>query len=185
MKKIILAYFLWAFCIRATNAEELDFRPYMMNLGGGLSFPMKWTRHDEFHLGLKIAPSYGIFIANNWEQRVQFSLTANYVFSNQKRITNTPIFWDISWASIYYFPTGHRVRPYLGGGLGVGFMDLNIYSINILLDLPLGILVQLSTDLALDVGIPLRVRVSPRAFFDSVEIPVGVIGLRYFFNRGI
>lgn len=180
--KIIIVTLFFSVLAPFINATPMDLCAYKMSVTGNFSFPLKITRHDEVYLGLKIAPSYGIFIRDNLEQRVQFSVTANYIFSKQKSLIKTPVFWDVSWATIYYFQTHSRFRPYLGGGLGVGFMDINRYSINILLDVPVGILIELNTSLALDIGIPFRIRVSPRAFFDSVEIPIGVIGLRYFFN---
>ena len=174
-----LFIFLWASLV---NAANLDLSARKINLAGNISFPVKITRHEEFYFGIKISPSFGIFIKDNLEQRVQFSLNANYIFSKQERVVKTPVFWDISWATLYYFQTHSRFRPYVGGGLGVGFMDMNLYSINILLDMPIGVLIELNKNLALDIGIPLRIRVSPRAFFDSVELPIGVVGLRYFFD---
>ena len=69
-----------------------DLRAYKMSLSGNFSFPIKLTRHDEFYLGLKIAPSYGIFVRDNLEQRVQVSVTGNYIFSQQERIVKTQFF---------------------------------------------------------------------------------------------
>jgi hypothetical protein len=175
---IHLFIFLWASLI---NADSLNLAACKINFAGSISFPIKITRHDEFYFGVKISPSFGIFIKDSLEQRVQFSLNANYIFSKQERVIKTPVFWDISWATLYYFQTHSRFRPYIGGGVGVGFMDMNLHSINILFDMPVGVLIELNQSLALDIGIPLRIRASPRAFFDSVELPLGVIGLRYFF----
>lgn len=162
-------------------AENLSLTPYRFNVSGQLSLPMKFTRHDEFHFGLKLAPAFGVFLAQNFEQRMQISILADYVFSKQERIIKVPVFWDISTASIYYFRINKNIRPYLGAGLGVGFMDANLYSINILVDILAGFMFALGTNFAIDVGIPLRIRISPRSFFDSIELPVGVIGFRYIF----
>lgn len=180
--KIIFLVLFSIMCVHNNaSAEILALTPYKFNVSGYLSLPMKFNRHDEFHLGLRLAPAFGVFLANNFEQRVQLSVLANYVYSKQERIIKTPVFWDVSTASIYYFSIDENIRLYLGGGMGVGFMDANLYSINILLDVLVGCMVALGINFALDVGMPLRIRISPRSFFDAVELPIGVVGFRYIF----
>jgi len=83
--------------------------------------------------------------------------------------------------AIYYFSTPIGLYPYLGGGLSVGFMGFNIYSLNLIADFPLGILLRLNENFALDIGVPVRIRMSMRSLVDRVQVTPGVIGIRYFF----
>jgi hypothetical protein len=180
MRKYLLL-FLYLFINNTLLGNNFGVYKFRQNISGNISFPMKINRHDEYSLTLKVSPYYGIFITNNIEQRIIFNLDIKYIFSKEERMVKTPLFWDLSWTSLYYFKSQSSWSPYVGGGLGLGFMDMNIYSINILLDIPVGIIFMLNNNFAIDIGIPIRIRISPRAFFDSVEIPVGVVGIRYFF----
>src|SRR5262245_36169210 len=94
-----LSLFVLVFVSLCAHANEVEgtlaLEPYQFNVAGHIAMPMKLDRHDDFHLGLKIAPAFGVFVANNLEQRVQMSLLANYVYTKQERIIKTPIFWDL------------------------------------------------------------------------------------------
>jgi hypothetical protein len=169
-------------------AQQNDVKPDLklsngrMNIAGNLSFPIETNRHEQSFLGLNIGPQFGIFLAKNFELRSYFNLSAHYEFSHQEHLTDTPIFWDVGTDAIYYFETPWLVRPYLGIGLGLGFMGFNIYSLNVIADIPLGILISLHEDFAIDIGVPTRIRMAMRSLVDRVQVTPGLIGIRYFFN---
>jgi hypothetical protein len=173
---------VWAQNDFTHEQHRLDLSRYRMNISGNLSLPMSYNRHQEFRLGLMLMPSYGIFLWDNLELRSSVSLRADYTFTPRRSEVPAPFFWDISSTVIYYFNTPWRMRPYVGAGLGVGLMNLNVLSIHVLLDIPVGLLVELNRDLAIDMGVPVRFRMSARSLVDFINFPVGFIGFRYFFH---
>jgi hypothetical protein len=152
----------------------------LFNIGGAFSFPIEHTRHGDLNLGINVSPQFGWFFASNWELRTSVNLKASYEL-RKSHIINAPFFWDVSAVPIYFFRNHSNIRPYIGLGLGMGFMNWNIYSLNVIIDVPLGFLVVLSDNIALDLGIPTRIRGSMRSSLDRVEITPGLIGIRYYF----
>lgn len=175
--------FLGLAAVAEQNIEEksLNLDKGRMNIAGSLSFPIEVNRHKETKFNIAVAPQFGIFLINNLELRTTFNFAAHYEFLATSNIVRTPVFWDLGTQAIYYFTTPISLLPYIGGGLAVGFMDFNVYSLNVIADFSLGTLIRLSENFALDIGVPLRIRMSMRSLVDRVQVTPAVVGIRYFF----
>ena len=161
--------------------EVTDLKKHRMNIGGRLSFPVEIDRFNHFYWIIDAGPYLGFFLADNLELRGNLDVNAKYELA-QPSIVKTPVFWNTSLQTIYYFNASKYWKPYIGVGIGVGLMDLNIYSLNGIIDIPIGILFSINNDFAFDVGMPIHVHMSMKSFREKVKMFPGAFSLRYFFN---
>lgn len=175
----ILGLFLYN--IFGYTENKLDLGQGRMNVGGSFSIPMYYDRHQDFGLRLKFSPYYGYFIKDNWELRSGFSIDYKKVLSKDPNYVMPPFFWSLYMDTIYYFPLNDYLHFYAGIGLGWEMMDLEMFSSQILIDLPVGLLIALDKNFSIDVGIPIKWHVSVRSAFEKIKFPLGYLGIRYVF----
>ena len=159
---------------------SLSLSKHTMNGGGRLAFPMSIDRENEFKLQLNIAPYFGIFLIDNLELRQKFELET-VVISSPRNIVSAPVLWGTSTVAIYYFNTSFRLYPYVGGGLGIKIMDWNLFSLNFAWEIPVGTLIELNENMALDVGLVIEGLMSLRSAAEKVSFTPAFFGFRYFF----
>lgn len=172
---LILLYFF------TCEAHALKLEKSTMNISGRASMPMSINRHDEFHLSLDLAPRFGIFLIDNLEFGTEIFTQINYIHNQQEKQVSTPIKWGVASEVVYYFDTPTIIKPYLGAGLGMRITDWNILTISLTYKIPLGMLIALEKNFALDVGLAFTGFSSFRSLGEKFEISPGFLGFRYFF----
>ncbi|MCA9507806.1 MAG: hypothetical protein KC505_05220 [Myxococcales bacterium] len=180
-KKLFYYYFCFSFACSLSAQIKPFSLAHQINIGGNFSLPLEINRYNEFQLKLQTSPHLGYFINEAWELRATLNFKYQHTINQQESLSHSPLFWDLSSQVFYYFRLSENIRPFIGSGLGVGFMDLNIYSLHIIFDIPIGIMFQLNKNFAFDIGIPFRIRMSMRSLADKIQFPVAFLGMRYFF----
>jgi len=176
------AQFIFYFFIAFTlNAEAVKLEKMTMSIGGRAAMPMSINRHGEFELSADLAPRFGIFLLDNLELASEFYTQFKFVFSDQERRAATPIKWGLSSELIYYFNTPSIITPYVGGGLGFRIMNWNILAINLTWNVPVGMLIALEKNFAIELGLGVKGYMSFRSLAQKIEFTPGFIGFRYFF----
>jgi hypothetical protein len=163
-------------------SQEINLEKLTMGVSGKIAFPMAFNKEEEFLLSLDVAPRFGIFVINNLELGIDFYTKADFVFSENIRLVPTPVKWGLTGEVVYYFDTPSRFTPYLGGGLGIRIMNANLLSLNLAWSTPVGTLISLGKNFAIDIGIGLKGLMSVRSIGERIELTPGFIGFRYFFR---
>ena len=181
MKQRFIEMIFLCFFSLAVQAEGVKLPKMTMSIGGRAAMPMSFNRHGEFELAADIAPRFGIFLIDNLELATEFTTQFKYIFSAQERQVRTPVKWGLSSEVAYYFNTPSIITPYIGAGLGFRIMNWNLLSINLTWHVPIGMLIALEKNFAIELGLGIKGFMSFRSLAQKIEFSPGFIGFRYFF----
>lgn len=187
MKITYIFAVLFVFMSMSANTTYLNLEQLKMNIGGSSSFNFYWDRFGNFDLDINLSPYYGIFLLKNFETYAKLNFQSNLIHSNPRDRAPSILSCGFLLGTKYYFNWKDLIGkewpiiPYVGFGFGPSMENWWLLSLKLNIEIPLGVLIPLEKNFALDFGIPLYWQISTRSLIEKFHIPVGYFGIKYFF----
>jgi hypothetical protein len=161
--------------------SNLVLAPFTMTAGGSVTMPLSFDQNDHFLARLVLEPEFGIFVVKGLELAVQLRYSTNIYTDVKDEPVGYPARIGGGIRARYFFDTGTRFFPFIGLGGGV---DKNIYIKELplfTLDVPIGVLIAINSNVAVHIGAPIRTYIGTGTAFHPVEVMVGYLGLQAYF----
>lgn len=136
--------------------------------------PITIPKGSDTVVGLSLSPELNYFVGKSFALGINPSV-------GRASLSGDSVPWQFSVAATakYYIDLGGALYPYLGVKAGLAW-ETKTEGVNFLLGAPLGILVPLNTQVALDVGAPLNFYFNKKGYAGAY-IPAGYLGIAAFF----
>lgn len=179
MKSITLIVLVgFVFIAKMSFSESFDIAKNKWSLGGDASFSIKTNFDGRTNLDLGIKPSASYLAFKRWE--FGFQPIMNFTILRQVPVANR-VEWGAFLYSRRYFEIRDNIYYYTGIRAGGRMFDLDMQTWKIAAGIDNGLLIGLSSAIALDIGVPITAHFSHNIKFDHIEIPVGYLGVKAFF----
>jgi hypothetical protein len=154
-------------------------------VGGSALLPFKIDEHQTISLDLDIRPHIGYFVYPNFSLSMNILLASNLYYKSSLPNARPDLFkWGVEFVATYYFDWGwqHWV-PYAGLGIGYEIVQLQWRTEAVSFGLPIGFLLPITKNLAIDFGFPMKFKLAPfkANLVGPFEMPIGCLGIRGFF----
>lgn len=168
--------------VQPLNAVTKDFNlnSGVHNIAGAFTLPITYDRYSNLKLDLNIEGSYGYFIRERLELRFSAYGNIEKTINNKPQFVSAPLYWGFKAEAIYFFKTRALIYPFIGIGLGMEAADWNLFSLSSTLNIPIGVLIPLSKNVAFDISMPFSVKTTVRSNTDTIRLKFGFVGFRYY-----
>lgn len=183
IRALLIFSFVYSFTASAALREELKISKGTMSAGGTLSFPIEWDPVRKASFSFNIAPEFGIFLTKDFQLLARAHLKNSFFADGLKRGERDSCWqWGLGLGFEYLFNYNWPVIPFVGFGFDMGMSKLIVTTATAQLSLPVGILVPLSSSVALSFGISTRAQiVASLKVLERMIFEPGYLGVRAYF----
>jgi hypothetical protein len=160
--------------------SPLVLNQYRWTVGGHFSAPITLERPSSWNWQLEAAPRAGFFVIKNLEIIGQVGIKTR-LYSTQSHLIGQGVIWSLGTGAIYYFDTPTIIHPYAGALAAYSMQNNILFSAQINVEVPLGIMLAVSQHCAIDVGMPVSWDISVRSAFTKFTVNPAYLGIRVFF----
>jgi len=183
MRALLIFTILYSLSTNVAAREELKLSKGTMSAGGVVSFPIEWDPVRKTSFSFNIAPEFGIFLTEGFQilarAHVKNSFNADGL---QLGGRDDRFHWGLGLGAEYFFNYNWPVIPFVGLSFDIGMSKLILATANAQVSLPIGILVPLSSSVALSFGISTRAHlVASLKVLERLSFEPGCLGIRAFF----